>query len=185
VIADNPATPRAKTAQGHTMTRTNSRFLGMAATLALMLSSGSVVFAESSQMAPSFTVENFNGGETLALHRYRGKVVYVDFWASWCRPCLKSFPFMERLYQQYAVDGLVIIAINMDEDAADAVKFLDEHAVAFLIGQDRDGKVAKRFGVKALPTSFVIDREGRIQERHYGFKPSHEDKITEAITSLL
>ena len=102
------------------MIRTSKGYLGMATALALILWSGPVAFAESLQMAPSFTVQNFNGGEALALQRYRGKVVYVDFWASWCRPCLKSFPFMERLYQQYAADGLVIIAINMDKDPADA-----------------------------------------------------------------
>jgi thiol-disulfide isomerase/thioredoxin len=165
--------------------RNTKTYLGTIAALALVLATAAVVASDGQRAAPAFTVENFNGGEDIVLETYRGKVVYVDFWASWCQPCLKSFPFMERLYQQHAADGLVIIAINMDEDPADAVEFLDEHAVTFLIGRDSSGTVAKQFGVRALPSSFVIDREGKIQRTHFGFKTRHEAAITGAITALL
>ena len=137
------------------------------------------------QLAPSFVVENLAGGDAINLDRFQGKVVYVDFWASWCGPCLKSFPFMQEMHTQYSGDGLVIIAINMDQDPQDAHDFLAQHPVTFLVGQDAAGKVAEQYDVIAMPSSFVVDRDGLIKGVHYGFKSGNKDKIASLIASML
>lgn len=134
--------------------------------------------------APNFEVANIHGGR-ISLDEFRGRVVYVDFWASWCGPCRKSFPFMEELHQNYADDGLTVIAINMDKNVEDAQRFLDEVSVTFLIGRNAAGNVAKQFGVQAMPSSFIIDRDGVIQEIHMGFKSGDKKKIISKIGELL
>jgi thiol-disulfide isomerase/thioredoxin len=151
----------------------------------LLAVSGTVASTESIQLAPNFEVQNLAGGEPVNLDQFQGKVVYVDFWASWCGPCLKSFPFMEDLHRQYKDQGLVIVAINMDQDPQDAHKFLAEHPVTFLVGQDREGTVAEQYGVTAMPSSFVVGRDGLIENVHYGFKSSDKEKIASLISQVL
>lgn len=140
--------------------------------------------SDSAEAAPRFTVDNFYGGQ-ISMDSLKGKVVYVDFWASWCGPCLKSFPFMEEMQQKYADDGFVIVAINMDQNPDDARAFLDEHPVTFLIGKDPAGDIAKKFGVYVMPSSYIIDRAGLIQEVHTGFKSRDVEKITSLVENLL
>ena len=141
--------------------------------------------AKDIRLAPGFEVQNFGGGDAINLDQFQGKVVYVDFWASWCAPCLKSFPFMQELHTRYSNDGLVIIAINMDQNIQDARDFLAEHPVTFLIGQDAAGIVAQQYGVIALPSSFIVGRDGLIKDDHYGFKSGDEEKISSLIAELL
>ena len=159
--------------------------IAMMSALFLVAESGVVASTDSIQLAPSFEVRNLVGGEALNLDQFQGKVVYVDFWASWCGPCLKSFPYMENLHQQYSGEGLVIVAINMDQNPRDAHKFLEENPVNFLVGQDIEGAVAEQYGVMAMPSSFVIGRDGFIKNVHYGFKSSDKEKITSLIANLL
>lgn len=140
--------------------------------------------SDSAKAAPRFTVDNIYGGQ-ISLESFKGKVVYVDFWASWCGPCLKSFPFMEEMQQKYADDGFAVIAINMDQDRENAHAFLDEHPVTFPIGLDAAGDVAKEFGVFVMPSSFIIDRDGLIHYRHTGFKSRDIRKITSLVEDLL
>lgn len=133
--------------------------------------------------APNFSIANIHGGR-INLDDFKGSLVYVDFWASWCGPCRKSFPFMEELQQQYG-DDLAVIAINMDKEEGDAHRFLADHEVTFLIGHDPNGDVAKQFGVIAMPSSFIIDRDGLIQEAHTGFKSKDVKKIHSKLGELL
>ncbi len=152
----------------------------------LILGSGSVVkSADEIRLAPDFEIPNLAGDDVIDLQKFQGKVVYVDFWASWCGPCLKSFPFMEKMHTRYSDDGLVIIAINMDQKIQDAHDFLAQHPVTFLIGQDAAGKVAQQYGVIAMPSSFVVDRDGLIKDVHYGFKSGDKEKISSLIEELL
>ncbi|HNI62796.1 MAG TPA: TlpA disulfide reductase family protein, partial [Agitococcus sp.] len=111
--------------------------------------------------------------DTLNLDQYKGKVVYVDFWASWCGPCRESFPWMKKMQQQYGKDGLVIIAINVDQDKKLADKFLSEFKPEFNVLFDKDGKLAEDFKVSSMPSSYVLDREGKPRFKHKGF---HLDK---------
>jgi len=106
---------------------------------------------------------------TLDLDSFKGKVVYLDFWASWCGPCWESFPWMNHLHNELASNGLVIIAVNVDRDHAAAEQFLRTHPAQFRIVYDPEGKLPEKFGVRGMPTSFLIDRNGHIQFQHQGF----------------
>jgi cytochrome c biogenesis protein CcmG/thiol:disulfide interchange protein DsbE len=103
------------------------------------------------------------------LAQYRGKVVYLDFWASWCKPCRHSFPWMNAMQQKYGADGLVIVAVNVDEQHADAEKFLKETPAGFTVIYDPAGKLAEQYGIYGMPSSFVIGRDGQVLQKHQGF----------------
>lgn len=129
----------------------------------------------------------FPAGDTdpLNLAAFRGKVVYVDFWASWCASCRKSFPWMNHLQQQFGAEGLVVIAVNVDHDRMDADQFLSQYAPAFQVSFDPKGAVAERFQVVGMPASFLIDRSGRLALRHDGFRSADRDRLEQQIQSLL
>ena len=135
--------------------------------------------------APNFQVENIVDGKPLRLDQLRGKVVYLDFWASWCGPCLKSFPFMEELHRQYKDRGLVVVAVNLDQELADAQKFLQENPVTFFIGQNAQGDIAELYDVAAMPSTYIIDADGVIKVVHRGFKSSDKQTLTALIADLL
>ena len=116
----------------------------------------------------------------------KAKAVLVDFWASWCEPCKQSFPVMEDLHQRYGKDGLVIIAINVDESRADMEAFLKKNAVNFAVLRDAAQKLVERAGVATMPTSFLIDRGGKVRFLHNGYRGAEtRKKYDEEIQSLL
>lgn len=114
-----------------------------------------------------------------------GKVVYVDFWASWCVPCRQSFPWMQALYEKYRDRGLEIVAVNVDRDPRAAAGFLQNHPATFSIVYDSTGSVARLYGLETIPASFVYARDGRLVGRHAGFQTSDADRIEKEILSLL
>jgi cytochrome c biogenesis protein CcmG, thiol:disulfide interchange protein DsbE len=107
----------------------------------------------------------------LDLSAYRGKVVYVDFWASWCGPCKQSFPWMQTMKDTYDRQGLTVIAVNLDMDRADADKFLERFRPTFEVRFDPKGKLAAFYKVQAMPSSVLIDRHGVTRFTHEGFRP--------------
>lgn len=117
--------------------------------------------------APSLTLRTRSGA--VALDSLRGKVVIVDFWASWCGPCHQSFPWLESLRVRYAAQGLQVIAVDVDKNSDDADEFLAKHKVGFGIAYDPAGKAAEAFGVEGMPSTFLIGRDGRVLVRHVGF----------------
>lgn len=123
--------------------------------------------------------------ERLDLDALRGHVVYLDFWASWCAPCRESFPWMNRLQREYAHDGLVVVAVNVDRHRGDADAFLREHTARFRIVFDPEGTLPEKFGVRGMPTSFLIDRAGRIRSRHEGFRLRERDALAQQVRSLV
>ena len=126
------------------------------------------------------------GGEgELQLDQYRGNVVVVDFWASWCVPCRRSFPWMNAMQAKYGDQGLVIVAVNVDRDRAAAEEFLAELPANFRIHYDNDASVAEAFGVEAMPSSYVIDRNGEIIARHLGFKVRKQDEYEAILVDAL
>ena len=123
--------------------------------------------------------------EALDLDQYQGKVVVLDFWASWCVPCRRSFPWMNDMQQKYADDGLVIIAVNLDNDAADAARFLERYPATFLVHYDAERELARQMNVEAMPTSFVLNRSGQIVDRHAGFKAADVSLYESRLVSAL
>lgn len=106
---------------------------------------------------------------SLDLAQYRGKVIYVDFWASWCGPCKLSFPYMKTLDAYYARRGLVVLAVNLDHDKARAQRFLEDVHNTLDVVYDPKGQLATKFNVHDMPTSVLIDREGKVRFIHKGF----------------
>jgi thiol-disulfide isomerase/thioredoxin len=121
----------------------------------------------------------------LDLQRYEGKVVIVDFWASWCAPCRRSFPWLNSMQARYEDQGLVIIGVNLDESREKADKFLTEFPASFAIYFDSSKSLAREFGVEAMPSSFVIGREGSIIARHAGFKEDRQDEYEAILVEAL
>lgn len=114
------------------------------------------------QAAKDFTVPSPNG-KTLQLADYKGKVVFLNFWATWCPPCKEEMPAMERLYQRYKERGLVILALSVDTEGAPiVVPFVKEYKLTFPVGLDPKMSVAERYGVRGLPTSFLVDQQGAL-----------------------
>jgi thiol-disulfide isomerase/thioredoxin len=122
---------------------------------------------------------------TLDLEALSGHVVYLDFWASRCTPSRQSFPWMNHMQREFGQDGLVIVAVNVDHSRPDAEQFLHEHSPDFRIVFDPDGTLAERFGVKGMPTSFLLDRDGRIHSEHDGFRLKDRAALEQQIRSLL
>jgi thiol-disulfide isomerase/thioredoxin len=123
--------------------------------------------------------------QTLDLTPYKGKVVYLDFWASWCTPCRQSFPWMNELQQMYGSRGLVVIAVNVDHDKALADQFLQRYAPQFKILYDPSGSIAEKYDFRDMPTSFVIGRDGQVKYVHAGFYPNQETDYASHIEALL
>jgi cytochrome c biogenesis protein CcmG/thiol:disulfide interchange protein DsbE len=126
-----------------------------------------------------------SAGNLLDLTAFKGQVVYLDFWASWCAPCRESFPWMNRLQRELGHDGLVVIAVNVDRVGADAERFLRAHPAQFRILYDPDGLLPEKFGVRGMPTSFLIGRDGRVQSRHEGFLLRDRDTLRQQVRAAV
>lgn len=124
-------------------------------------------------------------GAPQSLRAARGKVVYLDFWASWCAPCKQSFPWMDSLHQRYGPQGLVILAVNLDQERDAAERFLTKTPVSFTRLYDPKGETARLFGVSAMPHSFLIDRGGQVRAVHRGFRPSDAEALEADIRKAL
>ena len=126
--------------------------------------------------------------EQFNLEDLQGYVVYIDFWAAWCKPCRDSFPWMQRMREKYADSALRIVAVNLDQKAEDMQAFLDQHPVDFTIVTDASYTLFRQFDIKGVPTSIVIDRDGIEISRHAGFhirdQDTYEQQIRQALQSL-
>lgn len=137
------------------------------------------------ETVPSFKARTIDGSKSLALEDYRGKVVLLDFWASWCPPCLKSLPKYNDLRREIGTANFEIVAINVDENTNDARKFLQKHPVSYPIAKDPKGILPGVFGVKAMPTSYLIDQNGVVQYVHAAFKEGDIEKLKAEIQKLI
>ncbi len=114
-----------------------------------------------------------------------GKVVYVDFWASWCLPCRHSFPWMQEMYNKYHRQGFEIVAVGVDKDHKAALKFLEDIKPGFPIVYDSTGEIAKQYGLEAMPTSFLYGRDGRLVMQNRGFRPEEADSLDAVLGHIL
>lgn len=135
--------------------------------------------------APNCTLTLLTDTRPLNLQQYKGKVIYVDFWASWCGPCVKSFPFMNQLDSELKQQGLEVIGINLDEDIEEAKQFLQQTPASFTTAKDPAQQCAKDFGVKAMPSSYLVDRNGTIRHAHLGFRPGEAEDFRVLVEQLL
>lgn len=119
------------------------------------------------------------------LDEYKGQVVVIDFWASWCVPCRRSFPWLDQMQDKYREHGLVVIGVNMDTDLSAARAFLEEYPVTFRILYDTQGDLARRYDVMAMPSSYVVNRFGDIAVRHLGFKVARTEDYEAALLAVI
>jgi thiol-disulfide isomerase/thioredoxin len=143
-----------------------------------------VVSADSSVGSSLPSLSNLLPGA--ALPKTSGKVVLVDFWASWCAPCKASFPSLQRLHEKYAAKGLVIIGVGVDEEVKDYQAFAAKHPVGFPLVHDAKQGAAAFFNPPTMPSSYLVDRQGKIRFIHSGFKGAKtEAEYTKEIEQLL
>lgn len=140
---------------------------------------------ETGQAAPDCSLTPVGDEQRYDMHQFRGKVLYVDFWASWCFPCARSFSFMNELDSELRNRGLQILAINLDENSDDAKNFLAKHPTRFSVAFDAGGRCPQDFGVKAMPSSYLVDRKGIIRHVHLGFRPGEAEKLRVFVEQLL
>lgn len=122
---------------------------------------------------------------TLDLTPYRGKVVVVDFWASWCKPCRESIPWLNQMHARHGTRGLVIIGVNVDAERVDAERFLRDIPVEFEVIYDPNGVLATQFGLQGMPGTFVYDRNGKLVRTYYGFREKQRADHEAEFESLL
>jgi thiol-disulfide isomerase/thioredoxin len=150
-----------------------------------MLSSFTANASNVGEAVPQFTLPSLTKNQTTSFKQFQGKVVYLDFWASWCAPCRTSFPLLNKLHQKLKAQGFEVVAINLDEDKASADRFVKEFAVDFTVLRDAKGEWADKFVVESMPTSFIIDKQGIIKHIHHGFVSDDIVELEQKITSLL
>jgi cytochrome c biogenesis protein CcmG, thiol:disulfide interchange protein DsbE len=125
------------------------------------------------------------GGETVTLEGLRGKVVYVDFWASWCGPCRKSFPWMAEMQRKYGPSGFTVVAVNVDKKRPDAERFLQATPAQFTVVYDPAGTTPSTWNVKAMPSSFVVDARGNVALVESGFRDENVPELEGKIKALV
>jgi peroxiredoxin len=158
------------------------RVLG-AAIVGLMLSANGHAVAIS-DAAPDFTLKSLEGSN-LRLDEYRGQVVLLNFWASWCGPCRQEMPLLDRLHHRYEDTGFAVIGVNVEGDAAPAQGIVDQTQVTFPILIDDGQKVSEMYNLQAMPSTVVIDRDGVVRYIHLGYKPGDEAKYVEVVKELI
>ncbi|MGD2082855.1 MAG: TlpA disulfide reductase family protein [Chromatiales bacterium] len=124
-------------------------------------------------------------GKTLDLADYGGKVLYVDFWASWCAPCRETFPFMNALHEEFGGDGLHVLAISLDDDAEEARGFLEDFPADFQVAIDSSGSCPIAFEVLGMPSSYILGRDGAILNSHMGFSASDAEELQAEVSEAL
>lgn len=145
--------------------------------------SGTSYALQAGSQAPDFSLPGAQG--TVSMSSTAGSVVYVDFWASWCGPCRQSFPWMNSIQEKYRAQGFKVIGVNVDGKNEDAKKFLAQNPAKFAVAFDSKGVTPKSYGVKGMPTSFLIGRDGKVISQHLGFKEADREELEKQIKAAL
>jgi len=134
--------------------------------------------------APDFTLKTLEGSN-LRLEEYRGQVVLINFWASWCGPCRQEMPLLDRLHQRYVDTGFAVLGINVEGEVAPARELIDKIPVSFPVLIDQGQSVSELYDLKAMPSTMVVDRDGVVRYIHLGYKPGDESKYVEVVKELI
>jgi peroxiredoxin len=155
-----------------------------ALTATALLAAGSPTQAAAPAAAPDFSLPARDGG-AVRLSDLRGQVVMINFWATWCGPCRQDMPLLEQIHAKYEPLGFTLLGVNVEPDSTPAQDWLKGVPVSFPILFDRENAVSAQFGVEAMPSSVLIDREGRVRHVHRGYKPGDESTYADLIRSLV
>jgi peroxiredoxin len=134
--------------------------------------------------APAFQL-NSNAGKPLALADFRGQIVLLNFWASWCGPCRQEMPILEQLNRQYRNKGVALLGVNVEPDSSAATDWLKATPVSFPILFDVDSKVSKLYQVEGMPNTVILDRKGNVRYIHRGYQPGAENEYLDQIRALI
>jgi thiol-disulfide isomerase/thioredoxin len=154
------------------------------AALAAVLLVSLPALADSTGPAPPFTLAA-KGGSNVSLSQYKGQVVMINFWASWCGPCREEMPLLESIYKKYNKLGFTMIGVNVEPDSKAADEWLKATPVSFPILYDTDSKVSKLYAVAGMPSTVIIDRNGNVRTLHRGYKPGDENEYLDSIRALI
>ena len=149
------------------------------AAVALAAMSASAHAVSVGEPAPRLEAQD-QSGAWQRLDSFKGKVVYIDFWASWCAPCRRSMPALDRLRTQWSND-LIVVGVNVDSEKPDALAFLKKTPVKFPIVFDPEGSWASRFDAPGMPTGYLIDRDGIVRHVNVGYQPSELSELEDLI----
>jgi len=134
--------------------------------------------------APDFTLKS-QQGDNLKLSELRGKVILINFWASWCGPCRQEMPVLDELYRHYRSLDFTILGVNVEQNSDDARSLLKDVSVSFPVLFDNENKVSKLYDVKGMPSTVLVDRDGNIRYVHMGYKPGTEAEYQTQIRALI
>ncbi|WP_219845864.1 TlpA family protein disulfide reductase [Maribrevibacterium harenarium] len=166
--------------------RLRTAFTMLAICSSLSVSAANLTPASQSEPAPNANLSLPTvAGDSAKLSDFRGTVVLLDFWASWCGPCRESFPWMNQMERKYQDQGFKVVAVNLDQDAALVTPFLNDFPANFTVLLDTNFSMPEAFGVIGMPTSYLLDRQGRIRATHVGFRQQDTDDYEAAIQALL
>jgi len=163
---------------------TSLRTTLLGAILVILAASSIAASSLEGQAAPDFVLKSATG-ENLRLSEYRGDVVLINFWATWCGPCRQEMPLLDDLYGRYQRVGFNLLGVNIDDDSRRAMQMVQELGVKFPVLFDENKEVSKLYEVEAMPVTVLVDREGRVRHVHHGYKPGYEEKYLTEIRSLL
>jgi cytochrome c biogenesis protein CcmG, thiol:disulfide interchange protein DsbE len=135
------------------------------------------------EAAPAFELPGVTA--PVKLSEYKGKVVYVDFWASWCGPCKESFPWLNDMQAKYGAKGFQVVGVNVDVKTSDAKTFLTEVPAKFTVAFDDKGVTPKQFGIKGMPSSVLLDGNGKVISQHTGFRDADKAQLEKSIQQAL
>ena len=156
----------------------------LGALLSIAMTSSLASSGLTGQAAPDFVLKSATG-ENLRLSEYRGDVVMINFWATWCGPCRQEMPLLDELYGRYQRVGFSLLGVNIDDDARRAMAMVDELGVTFPVLFDEKKEVSKLYQVEAMPVTVLLDREGTIRHVHHGYQPGYEQQYLNEIRALL
>jgi peroxiredoxin len=157
--------------------------LALCTMLAVIASTASPALAPATA-APDFTLHAMTG-PNLQLKDQRGRVVMVNFWATWCGPCRQEMPQLNRLYEKYRAAGFVLLGVNVDDDASKAAEVANKLGVTFPVLLDTDKRVSKLYDLSTMPSTVIIDRDGKVRYVHRGYLTGYEDNYEKQIRELL